>query len=121
MTIQGKTSNQLSIKWPLLFWSGAILILIAFPFFLLEIGLQNFLELKRERQKQDLFRKLDNKLGFLIKYKEPRHYYHSILHLLFDRAKNLSNPIAYLKNEGFKDSFSIEEIKNLFKLNESNH
>jgi len=35
--------------------------------------------------------------------------------------KILHDPIAYLKNEGFKDSFSIEEIKNLFKLNESNH
>lgn len=97
MSKKKQTFGQFSVRWPIIFWSGAIILLVIFPLILLEIGSERLLEQKRNNLKQQVFNQIDNKLGYLVKYKDPEHYYHSLLSLMFERANKSKDPIRYIK------------------------
>lgn len=92
-----KESKPLKKRWPLLFWTGAFFCFVFFPIFLLDIGLESYVNTKSTIEENEAYRKLGLKLERLLQYGNSRHYYHSLLKKIFDIAESQKDPIAYLK------------------------
>ncbi|MFZ5952524.1 MAG: SpoIIE family protein phosphatase [Candidatus Rifleibacteriota bacterium] len=89
--------TRISSSLPLLFWFGVFFCFILFPFFLVDVGLDSYLDTKKSLEKKDLFKKLNNRLELLLQYGNSRHYYHAVLKRIVDLAEKTSNPTAYLQ------------------------
>lgn len=95
--MQSDGSKSMIQRWPLLFWLGAIFCFILFPILLLDIGLQNVLETRRELQKNQIYRDLNNQIEKVMQYGDGRHYYHALFKKMCEIASAQKNPIAYLE------------------------
>ncbi len=89
--------TRISSSLPLLFWFGVFFCFILFPFFLVDVGLDSYLETKKSLEKKDLFKKLNSRLELLLQYGNSRHYYHAVIKRIVDLAEKTSDPAAYLK------------------------
>ena len=89
-------SNKVS---SIFFWIGAIFCFVFFPIFLLNIGLDSYINTKNEVEKREAYRKLEIDLEKVLQYADGKHYYHSLLKKIFDIAISQNNPIEYLKIE----------------------
>lgn len=87
---------QLSKRWPILFWFGAIFCFILFPAFLIDVGLDSFLLTRKNQQKKVVFKQLNDRLELLMQYRNSRHYYHAVFKKIVELADKSSNPIKYL-------------------------
>ncbi|MBU1105564.1 MAG: SpoIIE family protein phosphatase [Candidatus Riflebacteria bacterium] len=86
----------LNHRWPIAFWSGAILCFVVFPLFLLDVGLDSMLETRQNLQKQELYHKLEQNLEKLLQYRNSRHYHHALFKKIFDIAEAQNQPASYL-------------------------
>ncbi|MEW6708710.1 MAG: SpoIIE family protein phosphatase [Candidatus Riflebacteria bacterium] len=89
--------TRISSSLPLIFWFGVFFCFILFPFFLVDVGLDSYLDTKKSLEKKDLFKKLNSRLELLLQYGNSRHYYHAVVKRIVDLAEKTSDPAAYLK------------------------
>lgn len=86
-----------SKRWSFVFWFLSIFCFAAFPLFLLDVGLDNYINTRNKIEENEAYRKLEIELERLIQYGDSRHYYHALLKKVFDFADAHEDPIAYLK------------------------
>ncbi len=84
-------------KWSLLFWIGAIFCFVIFPVFLLDVGLDSYINTKNESERQEAYRNLSINLEKIMQYGDSKHYYHSLLSKIFDIAEEEKDSLGYLK------------------------
>ena len=89
--------TQIRWRWPILFWFGVVFCFFIFPLFLVDVGLDSYLETRKEVQRQKLFKEMNNRLEMLLQYGNSRHYYHALLKQISDFAQESEDPIAYLR------------------------
>ncbi|GAB4277149.1 MAG: hypothetical protein Kow0029_19720 [Candidatus Rifleibacteriota bacterium] len=92
-----KDKRPISKKMPIIFWFGAFFCFILFPVFLIDVGLDNFLNTRKQIQKEKIFQKLNNRLELLMQYGNSRHYYHAVLKRVFEFAEKSREPLKYLE------------------------
>lgn len=88
--------KPLSRRRPIIFWFGGLFCFVLFPLFLIDIGLDSYLETRKEQQKKEIFKRLNQKLELLLQYGNSRHYFHALLKRIIDLAQQSSDPVAYL-------------------------
>ena len=87
----------LSRRWPLIFGFGMLFCFILFPLFLVDVGLDSYLQTRKKLQKKEVFRHLNQKLELLLQFGNSRYYYHALLKRIVENAAASRKPIAYLK------------------------
>ncbi|MBP5467991.1 MAG: hypothetical protein J6Z11_01950, partial [Candidatus Riflebacteria bacterium] len=92
-----EANKNFNIVKSLLFWTGAIICFVLFPIFLLDIGLQSYINTKNEIEEREAYRKLGLSIEKILQYNDAKHYYHSLLKKIFDIAESQSSPVDYLK------------------------
>ncbi len=90
-------TKNIARKWPLLFWTGAIFCFFVFPVFLLDIGIESYINTQNKIQEGEAYKRLGLNLEKLLQYGDGLHYYHSLLKMLFDIAEKQENPVGYLE------------------------
>jgi len=87
---------SISRRWPLAFWAGAVFCFFVFPLFLIDVGLDSYLSTRKNLQKKEIFRQLNQRLDMLLQYSNSRHYYHALLKKTVEFANQSQDPLAYL-------------------------
>ena len=83
-------------KWSLLFGFGAVFCFVIFPVFLLDVGLDSYINTKNEAEKQEAYRNLSINLEKILQYGDAKHYYHSLLSKIFEIAEEQQDSLSYL-------------------------
>ncbi len=102
-----EVKGSIFLKYRLMTWLGALFCFILVPAFLINEGLSSMLGLRSEKEQNRIFSEMDDRLSFLTRHADERHYYHSLLKRAFQRAASSGEP---LKNFGS----SIELLKKRF-------
>lgn len=80
-------------RFPLLSWLGALLCFVVVPFFLIDTAIERTLQLRSDKEIAATFREMDNRLEFLLRHCDDKHYFHSLFKRIFDRAVRSSDPV----------------------------
>ncbi|MGM0601602.1 MAG: PP2C family protein-serine/threonine phosphatase, partial [Candidatus Rifleibacteriota bacterium] len=91
------SKTRIRWRWPLLFWFGVLFCFFIFPLFLVDVGLDSYLETRKDLQRKQRFKQMNNRLEMLLQYGNSRHYYHALLKRITDFAQESEDPIAYLR------------------------
>jgi serine phosphatase RsbU (regulator of sigma subunit) len=94
-------------KFPLLSWLGAILSFVVVPLFLVHSGLDSTLTLGYEAEKAEAFKKMNDRLNFLLSYSDDRHYFHKLLQNAFKKSLSSKDPLKEIARH-------IEQLKKKF-------
>lgn len=92
-----EANKKFNIVKSLFFWIGAIPCFVLFPIFLLDIGIQSYINTKNEIEEREAYRKLGLSIEKILQYNNAKHYYHSLLKKIFDIAESQNSPADYLK------------------------
>ncbi len=84
-------------RFPLLSLLGAVFCFLVVPFWLINAGLSRILTLRSEKETADVFRQMDNRLEFLLRYTDDQHYFHAVFKRVFNRALNSSDPVKSIE------------------------
>ncbi|MBQ2592793.1 MAG: SpoIIE family protein phosphatase [Candidatus Riflebacteria bacterium] len=95
--MENSENNKSKPKWSLLFWIGAIFCFVIFPVFLLDVGLDSYINTKNESERREAYRILGINLEKILQYSDAKHYYHSLLSTIFDIAEKEKDSLGYLK------------------------
>ena len=90
-------TKNIAKKWPLLFWTGAVFCFLILPVFLLDVGIESYINTRNKIEEGEAYKKLGLNLENLLQYGDGLHYFHSLLKKLFDIAEEQEKPVNYLE------------------------
>ncbi len=85
--------GSIFLRYRLMTWLGAIFCFILVPAFLINEGLGSMLRLRSEKEQRRIFSEMDDRLSFLTRHADERHYYHSLLKRAFQKAIRSDEPL----------------------------
>ncbi len=86
-------TRSMFARFPALTWIGGIFCFLVLPFLLVNEGLESLLQLRHEREVDQVLQQMDSRLDYLKKQVDDAAFFQKILSLHYKRALSADNPI----------------------------